>query len=419
MALLDGVTDARNALRLALEAADAVDLPTARLASAKRELLQRNLAEVQREISALAPGHKPTKLSPGLDALKGRVAELRGRLGAELETLGLQELPDPAQTSSDLAGAQAATAEFAGEIEQSENAVAAPRAVLAQAIARLQAQENALAALRGQLLANSASLTAGRQQIADNELAARAEVSEGEAKHQTSALEALEQSTGEKRDAIEARIKRLEAAEANHRKAVSELKQDIARLQALIEANEGIGVEEALEVAKADQLRIETQVKGFEQEAAVLRLLLDTLRAAESEAKTRYLTPVIGKVEPYLRMLLPEAGIVLDENLGITGLARDGAQEDFDSLSGGTQEQIAVLTRLAFAELLSDKGRPATVILDDALAFSDDDRIERMFDILMRAGEHMQILVLTCRKRLFTRLGAATLQIKELQQHSS
>ena len=157
----------------------------------------------------------------------------------------------------------------------------------------------------------------------------------------------MEQSTGEELDAIYARIKGLEAAETNHRKAVSELNQEIARLQALIEANEGVGVEEALEAAKADHLRIEAQVRGFEQEAAVLRLLLDTLRTAESEAKTRYLTPVVGKVEPYLRMLLPEAGIVLDEDLGITALARDGGQEDFDSLSGGTQEQIAVLTRLA------------------------------------------------------------------------
>jgi uncharacterized protein YhaN len=223
----------------------------------------------------------------------------------------------------------------------------------------------------------------------------------------------LEQSQDEALETINARIKRLEAAEGNHRKTVSELSQEIARLQALIEANEGIGVEESLEVAKADQLRIDAQVRSFEQETAVLSLLLDTLRTAESEAKTRYLTPVIGKVEPYLRMLLPEAGIVLDENLGVTALARDGAEEDFESLSGGTQEQIAVLTRLAFAELLIEKGRPATVILDDALAFSDDDRIERMFDILMRASEHVQILVLTCRKRLFTRLGAATLQIKE------
>jgi uncharacterized protein YhaN len=53
------------------------------------------------------------------------------------------------------------------------------------------------------------------------------------------------------------------------------------------------------------------------------------------------------------------------------------------------------------------------VIPDDALAFSDDDRMERMFDILSRAGERLQIIVLTCRQRLFARLGAETLQIVE------
>jgi uncharacterized protein YhaN len=81
-------------------------------------------------------------------------------------------------------------------------------------------------------------------------------------------------------------------------------------------------------------------------------------------------------------------------------------------LSEGTQEQIAVLARLGFAELLLDQGRPATVILDDALVFSDDDRIERMFDIMTRAAERLQIIVLTCRQRLFTRLGARMLRIK-------
>ena len=413
VALLDGMRDAREELRLALEVADAIDLPAARLAAARRELLQRDLADIQREIAALAPGHKPSKLHPGLDALRAWVAEFRGRLLAELETLSLQELPDPAQTGNDLASAQTEVTNFTREIEQTENALVTPRAVLTQTVAGLQTQEQAVAALRGQQQVNTASLQAGRQQIADDELAALSEKLANEARHRTSALGVLEQSQGEALDDISARIKRLEAAERNHRAAVSDLNQEIVRLQALIEANEGIGVEEALEAATADQLRIEVKVKGFEQEAAVLRLLLDTLRNAETEAKTQYLTPVIGKVEPYLRMLLPEAAIILDENLGITALARGGAQEDFESLSGGTQEQIAVLTRLAFAELLTEKGRPATVILDDALAFSDDDRIERMFDILMRAGEHVQILVLTCRKRLFTRLGAATLQIKE------
>jgi uncharacterized protein YhaN len=155
-------------------------------------------------------------------------------------------------------------------------------------------------------------------------------------------------------------------------------------------------------------------VKGYAEETAVLQLLQQTLREAEREAKALYLAPVVSRVEPYLKMLLPGTGLVLDENLSISAIQRNGTAEAFDRLSDGTQEQLAVLTRLAFAELLLTQGRPATVILDDALAFSDDLRIERMFDILMRAGEKVQILVLTCRKRLFARLGAAELNLKEI-----
>ena len=139
------------------------------------------------------------------------------------------------------------------------------------------------------------------------------------------------------------------------------------------------------------------------------------LRDAErEERKAQYLAPVLNRVEPFLKMLLPGASLTLDENLNISTIERNGTAEAFGGLSDGTQEQLAVLTRLAFAELLLKEGRPATVILDDALAFSDDQRIERMFDILMRAGENVQILVLTCRKRLFARLGAAQLVLKEI-----
>ena len=164
---------------------------------------------------------------------------------------------------------------------------------------------------------------------------------------------------------------------------------------------------------RLEQERLAGVVKAFEQEVAVLQLLSDTLETAEREAKNRYLAPVVSRVEPYLKTLIPGARLVLDEELHITAMERDGVQEEFGRLSDGTQEQLAVLTRIAFAELLVGQGRPAAVILDDALAFSDDQRIESMFDILMRAGEHVQIIVLTCRKRLFTRLGAATLEIQE------
>jgi uncharacterized protein YhaN len=47
-------------------------------------------------------------------------------------------------------------------------------------------------------------------------------------------------------------------------------------------------------------------------------------------------------------------------------LARDGGEEDLAGLSGGTREQIAMLTRLAFARLLARAVRATPVILDDA-----------------------------------------------------
>jgi hypothetical protein len=36
--------------------------------------------------------------------------------------------------------------------------------------------------------------------------------------------------------------------------------------------------------------------------------------------------------------------------------------------------------------MICERGQPVPVILDDALVFSDDDRIEQMFDALNRSG---------------------------------
>ena len=70
--------------------------------------------------------------------------------------------------------------------------------------------------------------------------------------------------------------------------------------------------------------------------------------------------------------------------------------ENFDRLSAVTQEQIAVLVRLAVGAMICDRGQPIPIIFDDALVFSDDDRIEQMFDALNRAGLKRQVIVLTC-----------------------
>lgn len=78
----------------------------------------------------------------------------------------------------------------------------------------------------------------------------------------------------------------------------------------------------------------------------------------------------------------------------------------------GTQEQIAVLVRLAFAEMLVEQKRPATVVLDDALVFSDDYRMNCIFDILNMAAQNIQVIVFTCREQLFESLGGRHLSLE-------
>ena len=165
---------------------------------------------------------------------------------------------------------------------------------------------------------------------------------------------------------------------------------------------------------RSRELELIKEEKGRQdREVQVLSLLLSTMRGAEQDAKEQFLSPVLNRVRPYLQLLFPGADIRIDENLHIAGVVRDaGYEEAFDHLSMGTQEQIAVLVRLAFAEMLVEQGHAATVVLDDALVFSDDRRMGRIFDILNMAARNVQVIVFTCREQLFEGLGGRQLSLE-------
>ena len=131
----------------------------------------------------------------------------------------------------------------------------------------------------------------------------------------------------------------------------------------------------------------------------------------EASNQDRFLAPVLARIAPYLDSVLPEARLHLSRELAPAGLWRGTDAEAVATLSGGTQEQLAVLTRLGFGRLLADRGQATPVILDDALVYSDDTRIERLFEVLRTASAHHQVIVLTCRSRLFETLGGTPLRI--------
>ena len=216
-------------------------------------------------------------------------------------------------------------------------------------------------------------------------------------------------------EAAEATLRRARSVEDAARKRTDELRPGIAALTERIAGNSGEAVEERLqevdeklEVARAHLARVEREVK-------VLQRLQSALENARSEARDRYFEPVAAELRPLLHLLWPDAQLNwADDTLLPQSLIRNGQEEPVDILSDGTQEQIAFLVRLAFARLLAKGGRHAPVILDDALVFTDDDRIERMFDALHRQAGDLQIIVLSCRQRAFRDLGGKTLQITGL-----
>ena len=119
-------------------------------------------------------------------------------------------------------------------------------------------------------------------------------------------------------------------------------------------------------------------------------------------------------LRPFLHDLFPGAELELGDGFAITAIKRQRT-EAFGRLSDGTQEQIAVLVRLAMGAILAEQGEATPIILDDALVYCDDDRIERMFDALSRAGKNQQIIVLTCRLRSFSPLGGQTLRVNTIE----
>ncbi len=208
----------------------------------------------------------------------------------------------------------------------------------------------------------------------------------------------------------DAAIRRLEESQSNRRARVATLREEIARLDARIAGEEGVGLDEAIEAVRRRGEAAQQGAAHDKREVAVLSLLRDTLREADAAARERYLLPLTMRIRPYLQALFPRARLSLNDHFLIDELSRGdnpaGEEgESFDNLSHGTREQVAILSRLAFADMLLGSGRPAFLVLDDALVFADSARMERMFDILTDAGTRMQILVLTCREEVASRLG--------------
>lgn len=211
------------------------------------------------------------------------------------------------------------------------------------------------------------------------------------------------------------RVARLQVARENQRTRLGTIDREIANLEGQIQNAGGDGLGEKIEELRQARKLAEREVNKHKERVETLTLLKETIETCYTEQRDRLNAPLRRHLQPLLNDVFPAAELELGDGFSIAGIKRNGpGTENFDRLSAGTQEQIAVLVRLAMGAMICDRGQPVPIILDDALVFSDDDRIERMFDALNRAASKQQVIVLTCRLRAFAKLGGRQLSIGAL-----
>ena len=181
-----------------------------------------------------------------------------------------------------------------------------------------------------------------------------------------------------------------------------------AELGARIATRADEGLEEHRDETAGRLDEAEARAAAYAADARALARLRSALADARAAARERYLAPVAAELAPLLDLVLDGAEVRLHPTRLLPDrLARQGVEEDLAHLSGGTREQIAILTRLAFARLLARSGRPTPVILDDALVFADDARFARVLAAIGAVAADVQVIVLTCRERAFATLPAS------------
>jgi chromosome segregation ATPase len=391
-------TEAR--LRADLTAAGVVSADEAARAATERKRL---LGEAEAQ-DRIAQAHAPEGM-----------ARLEQELAGHKEAPEQKATPPGAPAETDLAGAersrlkaQQLLAELEDRLRRREADHAARRETSIRARTQCESLERDCERLERDLALE-------RARVADATLLAS--VAEADRARQTA--DAVRQAagavlTGLDAAAIDARLRRIENACRATEEEFERRSREVREREIDLNAQGVVGLGEALAECAGRLERAKREARRLRDEADALVLLHDTLLAAQREAKERFLAPVTRRIEPYLRLLFPDGEIILDEsNFELSGVRRGETAEPFRELSLGTREQLAVLVRLGFAELLRDKGLPAPVILDDALVYADPGRFARMLDVLHSAAERLQIIVLTCHERNWRAAGARMIRLAD------
>lgn len=185
------------------------------------------------------------------------------------------------------------------------------------------------------------------------------------------------------------------------RNAAASVKSDLDSIEGNIQRAQGalqqvggaVARERLRDATEAFQLA-ERQEREIEAEYEAWRLLLDQMKEADTAQASNLgqaLAPAIaGRFQELTQRRYQT--VQLTGQLATEGVMVSGGLRPTALISVGTREQLSTLYRLSLAEYLG-----TTIVLDDQLVQSDQNRMEWFRVLLTEKARSFQIVVFTCR----------------------
>ncbi len=389
---------AQQGLATALSKAQAPDVAAARLADERRRELVASREKLRATSEALVGDDI-------VGELRTRLAELRD---AEPVEPDLFDAGDPAVARADLDAAVAAHQQAMADCETHRKVAEAAAKRLGERASRANVAREKLAAAQAEVTAARERLTVQRSTVTDDELAVKAEADGEEARRATGLVAELGAELARSAPdtvtaALNDAVRRADSLESRHDEAAEALREVTAQLKVYgTEGRKG-----QLDAAQTEREHAEAEYLRMHRRARAAHLLRSVMARHRDATRLRYVDPFRSQVERLGRIVFGDSfEVEIDSALRICSRTLSGRTVPYESLSGGAKEQMGIVARLAGAVLVA-KEDSVPVVIDDALGFTDAERLTKMGAVFNAVGGDGQVIVLTCSPQRYASVAGA------------
>ena len=156
------------------------------------------------------------------------------------------------------------------------------------------------------------------------------------------------------------------------------------------------------ESVQAQRDQCTRRLEALQAEYDAIALAMEALTQANTVLQTRF-SPALGAETARIFSAITGGRydkVLLDRNLSLSAQpAGDAMPRALSLLSQGAGDQLYLAVRLAICRMVLPRDKAAPLILDDALANFDDQRLAAALDWLLEESRTRQILLFTCHRR--------------------